>query len=1310
MLRQPSGTRVLLRVVAGVIAFGIGCGESTAPPAPVASVVLSPEIVDLVPGGTSILQASPKDASGNPLTDRIATWSTSDASTVTVAAGVLTGVAVGTATITATIEGHSASKDVTVKDGAVVSSSGASFSAQSSAVTVVVPPGAITQTRNITVGQAQSAPSNDRLMPGTAFDFGPNGITFAEPVTITIKYDPSKLTGGSPEEGLQLYEVVGTGWQVVAGSSANTTAHTVSGRVSHFTVYGVLMQPRVETVTINRDTTVQVRSTVQFSATLKDNEQQVLTRPVTWSSSNPAIVTIDASGRATALFPGQSTITATSEGKTATATITVTPGAAASLAIVAGDGQVAVAGSPIATLPAVKVTDSFDNAVSGFAITFSVASGGGTVTAGTTTTNSAGIATVGSWTLGTTAGANTLTATGAGVTPASVTFTSTGLPGAPLTAAVFAGNNQTATAGAFVTTPPAVKVTDANSNPVSGFTVQFATGAGSGVVTGGTAVTNSLGIAAVLSWALGTTPGAQTLVATAGSLTGSPVVFSATAVAPVPSRVVPVEGDGQTAGVGKAVAVIPTVRVVDDAGIGVPGFTVAFSVTAGGGSLTGGEAITNENGFASVGSWVLGANPGQNTIIATAGSLAGSPVIFNATGVAPSAVAMAIVAGNQQTAAAGAQVPIKPAVIVTDVEGRGVPGFAITFAVTGGGGTVTTGETTTDASGIATVGSWTLGRIVGTNTVTANAAGLTPASLTFEATGVAGAPATVVAIAGIRQSATAGRPVATPPAVKVTDANGNPVSGFSVDFGVGAASGTVTGGTAITDEAGIGAVVSWVLGPIPGAQTLVATAGTLNGSPVTFSATAIAAVPARVVYVSGDGQSAGVGKPVPAVPVVRVVDADGIGVAGFAVVFTVTAGGGSVTGAEVVTDKDGLAAVGSWVLGPNAGQNTLVATAGSLVGSPVTFNATGVAPTPVAMAIFAGDQQTATSGSQVPIRPAVIVTDAQGRGVPGVNVVFSIRSGAGSSITGADTFTNTSGVATLGSWTLGIGENSLFATSPGLAGNPLIFTAFGTVAIQLVTFGDSNTDLGFSGSDPVQRVSSYVSNAQPNGTRVRLGPNDPNSSLQLAGKIESKWRATRSQSIRVVNHAISGTSTGAGRDAASGAPNALEVVGGVTRFQGEALGMAYPWSGGEPVNDAFPSGPVLRIQAFQPRDTDFLYISMGTNDVGGGVPAATILSNLEVMVDQWIALGRPARHVIITTLPPRPPGTSSTIPALNDQIRSRFGAKGAIVVSIDSFVSNDGGLTWKSSSFHVGDSLHYSESVRDWIADQVVEIMNAFTP
>ena len=170
-----AGTRCVLRVAAGLIAFGMGCGEGTAPPAPVATVVLAPATsVDLVVNGTDVIQAIPKDAAGNSLTNRIVEWSSSDPSKVTVAAGVVTGVTLGNATITATIEGHTASEIVSVKEGAVVSpTTAATFSAQNSAVNVSVPVGALTQTRNITVAPAQSPPPNDRLMPGTAFEFGP---------------------------------------------------------------------------------------------------------------------------------------------------------------------------------------------------------------------------------------------------------------------------------------------------------------------------------------------------------------------------------------------------------------------------------------------------------------------------------------------------------------------------------------------------------------------------------------------------------------------------------------------------------------------------------------------------------------------------------------------------------------------------------------------------------------------------------------------------------------------------------------------------------------------------------------------------------------------------------------------------------------------------------------------------------------------------------------------------------------------------------------------------------------------------------
>jgi hypothetical protein len=171
-------TRILLKVAAGIIAFGMGCGEGTAPPPPVATVSIAPTTVETVPGGTEILQATAKDAGGNALTDRITEWSSSDATKATVAAGVVTGVGVGTATITASVEGHTASVEVNVREGAVVSAAGASFSVLNSVVSLEIPAGALSATRNITITPATSFPPNARVVPGTVFDFGPTGTTF----------------------------------------------------------------------------------------------------------------------------------------------------------------------------------------------------------------------------------------------------------------------------------------------------------------------------------------------------------------------------------------------------------------------------------------------------------------------------------------------------------------------------------------------------------------------------------------------------------------------------------------------------------------------------------------------------------------------------------------------------------------------------------------------------------------------------------------------------------------------------------------------------------------------------------------------------------------------------------------------------------------------------------------------------------------------------------------------------------------------------------------------------------------------------
>jgi hypothetical protein len=57
------------------------------------------------------------------------------------------------------------------------------------------------------------------------------------------------------------------------------------------------------------------------------------------------------------------------------------------------------------------------------------------------------------------------------------------------------------------------------------------------------------------------------------------------------------------------------------------------------------------------------------------------------------------------------------------------------------------------------------------------------------------------------------------------------------------------------------------------------------------------------------------------------------------VVFAVTGGGGSITGATVMTGPNGVARVGSWVVGTVAGPNTMTATVTGL--TPATFTATG---------------------------------------------------------------------------------------------------------------------------------------------------------------------------------------------------------------------------------------------------------------------------------------------------------------------------------------------------------------------------------
>ena len=73
-----------------------------------------------------------------------------------------------------------------------------------------------------------------------------------------------------------------------------------------------VMRTRVATVTVlPGESDMSVGSTIELRAVAHDEDGNVLTGlPVVWSSSNPAVATVDDQGRVTALEKGEATITA----------------------------------------------------------------------------------------------------------------------------------------------------------------------------------------------------------------------------------------------------------------------------------------------------------------------------------------------------------------------------------------------------------------------------------------------------------------------------------------------------------------------------------------------------------------------------------------------------------------------------------------------------------------------------------------------------------------------------------------------------------------------------------------------------------------------------------------------------------------------------------------------------------------------------------------------------------------------------------------------------------------------------------------
>jgi hypothetical protein len=390
-------------------------------------------------------------------------------------------------------------------------------------LTIIVPPGAVSEDGNVTVTTlgAAAVPASPLLVGNSAVEVivGPATLQVLQPVTVRLSYGSLSLPAGVRGAELRLYRVVGGNWQPVAGGTNEPASGTVSAVVTSFGDFGILGLP-VASLSVSPSTiSLASGGSQSITVTAKDSLGGALpNRAVSFTSSDSTKAKVSASGLVTAVAAGSATITVSCEGKSVPVPVTVAQGQGG---VSTSRSTIAVSASTVASGGTATLTlqakDGSGNNLTSGGLTVAFTSSGGTSTGTIGATTDHGDGTYTAVFTGVTAGtATTIHATigGAAVTSTPPTITVT--PGAVSTSkSTVSVSTGTVASGGTVTLTLQAKDAAGNNLTSGGLTVAFTASGGTSTGTIGATTDHANGTYTAVFTA-GTAGTATTIHATIG--------------------------------------------------------------------------------------------------------------------------------------------------------------------------------------------------------------------------------------------------------------------------------------------------------------------------------------------------------------------------------------------------------------------------------------------------------------------------------------------------------------------------------------------------------------------------------------------------------------------------------------------------------------------------------------------------------------------------------------------------------------------------------------------------------------------------